>query len=735
MTTLKLNNIKCASCVEHVESELSKFDKNVNVNFATKKVSLDIKDTNIKDIEKILSSIGYPVNHNDENFDEDKSKKTLIYVSIFGILILYISMIDMVFPALLPEMIQSEINPIINISTQVVLTMFILALTFSIYLAGFKNLFSGHPSMYSLISLGTSSALAYSFFGYYNILMGNMSYVGNIYFETVAIILVLVVVGAYIEEKMRHQTSRAIEKLLDMKPKEALMLIGSKEVSVPVGKLLIGDTIIVKAGMSIPADGEVIDGFSVIDESMITGESIGVEKTIGDKVVSSSINQNGVLKIKVLKLDKDSTINQIIDMVQQASSQKAKMSRLADIFSKYFVWSVIGVSLFAFIVWYFIVGSSFAFSLYILIAILVIACPCAIGLAAPVSIMVALGYATKKHILVKNVQSLEMMSKIDSIVLDKTGTITKGSPVVVETISKDTTHKDIDIQAISSSLANKSTHPLSQAIVKSANSENFLEVENFKETQGKGISGIINNKMYHLGNKKLFEQNKININTENSYKTGMSYILFGDDSGLISIIYIQDEVKETSYEAILQIQHQGINVYMMSGDTKEISLNIASDVNIKKENVFSNVLPQEKAELIQELLNKGKKVAFVGDGINDSIALSTANIGFAIGAGSDIAIESSDIVLTRSSLLDIISAIKIGKKTIANIKQNLFFAVIYNLIGIIIASGLLYPFFGILLSPMIAALAMSLSSISVLSNALRLKVSLSREPLAIQKVL
>jgi len=715
MQTFKVNNIKCASCVEQIEDKLSQFDKDVFVNYATKSVSINASNKQLEDIKKLLKNMGYPASSSDNK----NTFKTLIVVLLLTAILFGIVMLNMFMPDILPILMQIQYAPILNITIQIVLTFSALALTTDIYKSGFKNLISGYPSMYSLIAIGTSFALTYSLYSSYKIFLGDMSYIEGLYFETVAMILSLVLLGAYIEKKMGKKTSKALEKLLNLKPKMALFLLGDKEIEVPVQKLKIGDTIVVKAGMSIPVDGEIIDGKSSIDESMITGESIEVSKQVGDKVISSSINKNGVLKIKVTTLDKDSTINQIIDMVQQAQSKKAKTTKIADIFSKYFVWSVIFIAIASFVVWYFIVGSTFSFALYISITILIIACPCAIGLATPVSIMVALGHATSKHILIKNIQSLEIMSKLNVIVLDKTGTITNGTPKLVE--AKNISNKDIDISTISSSLASKSTHPLSQAIKQDIK---LLDVKDFVEYEGMGIVGTIQDNTYYLGNKKLFAKYKINIKDNTWHKTAMSHIFFGDKDGLLAIFYIKDTIKQSSKEAIKQMQQKGIEVYMISGDNKDIAYDIASEVGIKNDFVFAEVLPKQKADLVKKISNKNKKVGFVGDGINDSIALSTADVGFAIGAGSDIAIESSDVVLTRSSLLDVSSAMSLGKYTISNIKQNLFFAIIYNSIGIIIASGILYEFIGVLMSPMIAAFAMMMSSISVLSNALRLKFRL-----------
>ena len=549
-------------------------------------------------------------------------------------------------------------------------------------------------------------------------------YMGDIYFESAGTILTLITLGKYLETKSKGKTSDAISKLINLAPKTSIVLRDGKEVLINTDEIVYHDIVVIKPGGSIPVDGIVLEGVSSVDQSSITGESIPVQKKLGDKVVSGTINKNGVLKIRATKVGENTTLSQIIKLVEEASNSKAPISKLADRVSGVFVPIVITIAILATLYWLFIAHMSFEFALSIGIAVLVISCPCALGLATPVAIMVATGKGAQNGVLIKSAESLELLHNIDTVVFDKTGTITEGKPEVTDIISY---IDENELLKIAGSLEQNSEHPLAEAIMNKLKDKNIdvYKIEGFNSTSGRGIEGKINTIRYIGGNLSFMEENNIkgiNIaknDSQSMQEQGKTCIYFADTSKIIGILGIADTIKSTSKIAIEELQKRNIDTIMITGDNKKAANAIAKETGISK--VISEVLPQEKEIEVSKLQKQGKKVAFVGDGINDSPALVKSDVGLAIGSGTDIAIESADIVLIKNDLLDVVSAIDLSKATINNIKMNLFWAFFYNAIGIPVAAGVFYFSLGFKLNPMIGALAMSFSSVCVVTNALRLR--------------
>jgi Cu+-exporting ATPase len=731
----------CAGIVKNAILKLEGV-KEVKTSFANGSAEVKYNSDIIKisDIKKAVDNAGYEAildKEGEDIYEKEKNAKKkevnilrnkFITALAFSIPILYLAMADLISMSLIPSFLSPSTYPLRFALTQVILSIPVVIAGYKFYTIGFKNLFKGTPNMDSLIGLGTGAAYLYGLFAVYMISNGSISYVKGLYFETAGVIIALILLGKYLEAITSGKTGEAIKKLMGLAPKTALIIKDGKEIEVSIAELEIDDQIIVKPGQIIPVDGSIVKGFSSIDESMITGESIPVEKNVGDKVIGGTINKNGVFTFKAEKIGKDTALAQIIKLIQDAQGSKAPIARLADIISGYFVWIVIGVAITSFLAWYFLSSLGFIFALTSLITILIIACPCALGLATPTSIMVGTGIGAENHILIKSAEALEIAHKTNAIILDKTGTITKGKPSVTS-IMKYSNINEQDILAIAASLEKGSQHPLAQAVVQYAEEKKvkLFEISNFNDNPGKGIEGIINGKNIFLGNMLLMKEKGIAIEESFIKKiqeqeiAGNTVILLSENNLLIGAVAVADTIKETSAKAILELQKMGIVVYMITGDNERTANAIAQKVGISPSNVFSEVLPENKALHVKKLQNEGKNVAMVGDGVNDAPALTQANVGIAIGAGTDVAIESADIVLVKSDLMDVTVAIKLSRATMLNIKQNLGFSFGYNILGIPIAAGLLYPFFGILLSPMIAAGAMSLSSISVISNALRLK--------------
>ncbi len=729
-------------CAKIVKDTLEKFNgiKDVETNYANSyaKFKYDSSLVKLSELKKAVDSAGYEatiIEEGDDPFEKErKAKEKVIQIlrtkfwiaAIFSFPILYLAVSELISKNLIPDFLSPEIFSIRFALTQMILSIPIVIAGYKFYTVGFKNLIKRTPNMDSLIALGTFAAYVYGIYSVFMIIEGNFEFVQNLYFETAGVIIALILLGRYLEEVTKGKTSEAIKKLMGLAAKTAKVIRNGKEIEIDVKELKVGDVIIVRPGEKIPVDGQIIEGNTSIDESMITGESIPVDKKKGDIVIGATINKSSVINFKATKVGKETALAQIIKLIQDAQGSKAPIARLADIISGYFVWAVIAIALISFGVWYFI-GYGFLFSLTILITILIIACPCAVGLATPTSIMVGTGLGAEQGILIKSAEALEISQKIDAVILDKTGTITNGKPELTKVLSfSKLTEKEI--LTMSSSIEKNSKHPLAEAIVRGAESKkiNFEKVTNFKEIPGHGLLAKIKNKLYFVGNRKLLKDNKIsyekNIKIINNLEeNGNTVMFFANKTKLLGIICVADTIKETSKTAISKFNDSKIEVYMITGDNERTANAIAKQVGVDVKNVFSQVLPEDKAKHVKKLQETGHIVAMVGDGINDAPALTQADVGIAIGAGTDVAIESADIVLMKSDLLDAVKSIKLSKGTMRNIKQNLFLSFAYNTAGIPIAAGLLFPFFGFLLSPIIAAGAMAASSISVVSNALRLK--------------
>ena len=730
----KIEGMTCTACASRVEKVTNKMPgvENAVVNFATEKLSIsfDADKVTFGEVKATVEKAGYKLIREEDTLknegkkvtEQSKLLKRLILSLVFTVPLLIITMGHMVGMPL-PEIIDPMINPFNFAIIQLVLTLPVVLTGYKFYSIGFRNLFKLSPNMDSLIAIGTSAAFIYSLYGTYEIYMGDAHFAMMLYYEASATILALITLGKYLEAVSKGKTSQAIKKLMGLAPKTATIVRNGKEIVLPIDEVIVGDIVIVKPGEKLPVDGEVVEGNTSVDEAMLTGESIPVEKTVGSKVIGASINKTGFIKYKATKVGKDTALAQIIKLVEDAQGSKAPIAKMADIISSYFVPIVIGLAIFASIAWL-IAGETGTFSLTIFIAVLVIACPCALGLATPTAIMVGTGKGAEYGVLIKGGEALEVTHQIDTIVFDKTGTITEGKPVVTDIVTRNISKDELLILAASSEKG--SEHPLGEAIVKGAEEKNLTlkDISNFNAIPGHGIQVEIEGKTILLGNKKLMVGNSIEIGdlgneSDRLANEGKTPMYIAIDNKLEGIIAVADTVKSSSNEAIENLHKMGIKVAMITGDNKKTADAIAKQVGI--DIVLSEVLPEDKANEVKKLQEKGSKVAMVGDGINDAPALAQADIGIAIGTGTDVAIESANIVLMKGDLRDVSTAIKLSKATIRNIKQNLFWAFGYNVLGIPVAMGLLHVFGGPLLNPMIAAAAMSLSSVSVLTNALRLR--------------
>lgn len=707
----------------------------MNVNIATNKAVI-VYDTSIVRLSEIKGAIkkaGYrPLDiEKQEIQDEDQDKKqkeiktmwTKFVVAIaFTIPLFYISMGHMIgLP--LPAFIAPHHNPLNFALVQLALTIPVMIAGYKFYTVGFKALFRGNPNMDSLIAVGTSAAIIYGLYATYKIMNGHVEYAKDLYFETAGVIIALIMLGKYLETRSKGKTSEAIKKLVGLQPKTAIIVQGSEEITIPIEEVEEGDIILVKPGEKIPVDGEVVEGHSSVDESMLTGESIPVEKNVGHNVVGASINKNGILKFRATKVGKDTALAQIIKLVEEAQGSKAPIAKLADVISGYFVPIVMAIAVISGLLWY-VTGNGAVFSLTIFISVLVIACPCALGLATPTAIMVGTGKGAELGVLIKSGVALESAYKIETIVFDKTGTITEGKPRVTNIISRDNLKEEKLLQ-IAATAEKGSEHPLGEAIVREAEERNvsLLNTEEFYAIPGHGIEVTLEGDKILLGNEKLMNDRNIEVTLKDESirlaSEGKTPMFIAINNRLEGIIAVADVVKENSKEAIKRLHDMGVEVAMITGDNRRTAEAIAKQVGI--DIVLAEVLPEDKANEVKKLQEEGKKVAMVGDGINDAPALAMADIGIAIGSGTDVAMESADIVLMKSDLLDVVTAIKLSKSTIRNIKQNLFWAFAYNTAGIPLAAGLFYAFGGPKLNPMFAAAAMSMSSVSVVTNALRLR--------------
>ncbi len=734
-STFNVTGMSCASCARTVENALNKNeDIKASVNIATEKVNIEYDENkyNFEKIKKIVENSGYGLvetlsEEEKMQMYEDKIKSLrnkLILAAVFAIPLMYISMGHMM-GIHLPDIVNPKKNAAIYSIVQLLLTIPVVYAGKDFFIHGFKNLVRKSPTMDSLIAMGASAAIIYSLYATYMTITVDPEYHMNLYFESAGTIITLILLGKLLEARTKGQTSSAIKKLIGLQPKKAKIIENGVEKEVLIENIKVGDIIVVKPGEKIAVDGKIVNGNTSVDESMITGESIPVSKNIGDKVIGGSINKNGSIQFEATEIGKDTVLSQIIKLVEEAQGSKAPISRMADIVAGYFVPIVIMIATITGIVW-FISGSGLTAALTFFISVLVIACPCALGLATPTSIMVGTGKGAENGILIKSGEALETAHKIKTVVLDKTGTITKGKPVLTD-LKVYNNFDENEILQLAASAENNSEHPLAEAIVNGAKERNveFKQYDKFRAMPGYGIRATIDEKEIQIGNRKLMASRKISTEAaEKDYEIlsneGKTPMFISVNNELAGLIAVADVVKETSKEAVEKMHKLGLKVIMLTGDNEKTAKYIAKEVGIDR--VIAEILPFQKSEEVKKLQEAGEFVAMVGDGINDSPALAQANVGIAIGSGTDVAIESADIVLIRNDLNDVAGAIALSKATITNIKENLFWAFFYNVIGIPFAAGIFYAFFnGPKLDPMIAAFAMSLSSVSVLMNALRLK--------------
>ena len=735
-----IEGMSCASCAMTIENAVSKIPgvHKASVNLATEIMAVEANDSvTPEDIAKVVDGVGYSARPRGKSVEEELEeknekkeahlrgmKRNLTISAIFTVPLLFIAMADMVgIP--MPAFLSPMQSPVSYALIQLALVLPILWVGRRFFVDGFKALSKGHPNMDSLVALGTSAAFLYSLYGTYHVLEGHAHFAMNLYYESAGVILTLITLGKYFEDVSKGKTSMAIQTLVGLAPKMATVLRDGQEVEIPVEEVQVGDLIRVKPGEKVPVDGVVTEGNSTVDESMLTGESIPVSKLVGDEVIGASLNKTGSFILKATKIGKDTALSQIIQLVEQAQGSKAPIAKLADKVSGVFVPIVIVLALVSGLAWYFLGQESWVFALTITISVLVIACPCALGLATPTAIMVGTGKGAENGILLKSGEALEEANHVNMVVFDKTGTITNGTPVVTDVVTADSTDADALIR-LAASLEVASEHPLGEAIVAKAKEQGaaFDEVTNFEAIPGFGIKGHVGETLVFLGNEKWMRENGL-VNVEMNDKAnqfaeqGKTPLYIGYNDAVQGLIVVADTVKESSARAIQTLHEMGIQVAMMTGDHERTAQAIASEVGIDR--VFSEVLPQDKANYVSKLQEEGYIVAMVGDGINDAPALAQAQVGIAIGTGTDVAIESADAVLMKSDLMDVPAMLKLSRATIRNIKENLFWAFAYNIIGIPFAMGVLHLFGGPLLNPMIAGAAMSFSSVSVVLNALRLK--------------
>lgn len=732
---LKITGMTCAACSSSIEKAIlrKKGIKSAMVNLSTERLTVEFDENIIllDQIEEIILKLGYGIDKSESSSYLDKNihtKKILIRFIIsliFTVPLLYISMGHM-FSYEVVDFLNHEKNPLNFTIAQFILVIPVLIVGTPFFKKGIKSLINFKPNMDSLITIGTISAFLYSLYESVKVISGNHASAMNLYYESSATILTLITLGKYLEAITKGKTSNAIKKLIGLSPKTALVERDGVEVEIKIEDVKVGDILIVKSGEKFPVDGEIIYGSCLVDESMITGESVPISKKINDKVIGASINKNGFVKYVSTKIGEDTMLSQIIKLVEEAQNSKSKIAKLADKVSYYFVPTIIFIAVVSFLFWIFY-KRDFEFAFIIFVSVLVIACPCALGLATPTSIMVSTGLGAENGILIKSGEALEIAHKTNVVVLDKTGTITEGKPKVTDLlINSDVFNDEKEFLSYAVSIEKGSEHPLGEAILEYGIEKkvDIFEIEDFKNIEGMGVSASVNFKRILLGNKKLLDENNINIGEfknvsdilANSGKTPMYMVV---DNKFGGIIAVADTVKENSKKAIEKLKSMGIKVLMLTGDNKKTALSIGKEVGI--EEVIAEVLPKDKSLEITKLKDIGYKVCMVGDGINDAPALMNAHIGIAIGSGTDIAIESASVILMKNDLFDIPKFFKLSKNTIRNIKQNLFWAFLYNVIGIPFAMGLFYLFGGSLLNPMIAALAMSFSSVSVILNAIRLK--------------
>ena len=743
-----LTGMSCASCAANIESAVGSLPEvsAASVNLATEVLSVTYQPGAINEeiICQTVAEAGYQAQvladqagasqaqiqqEADQAAQAKANHQAALWrrfwlSAIFALPLLCLAMAEMV-GLTLPTWLSHRGGGQLFVSLQLALTLPILWLGRSFFLNGFKHLVKGHPNMDSLVALGTSAAVAYSLYSSIQVWLGNHHAAMSLYYESAGVILTLVTLGKYFEARSKGQTSAAIQALIKLAPQEAQVLREGQEVTLPLDQVQVGDLVRVRPGQKIPVDGRVVEGQSWVDESMLTGESLPVAKKVGDQVVGASLNQQGSLIVETNKVGQDTTLAQIIHLVQAAQGSKAPIAQLADRVSAVFVPVVMTLALVAGLAWYLIGGQSWGFALTISIAVLVIACPCALGLATPTAIMVGTGKGAEQGILIKSGTALEMAHQVDAVVLDKTGTLTQGQPQVTDVLPLTGWTPD-QLLALAAAAEVNSEHPLGQAIVAGARERELAlpEVTDFQSLTGSGIQVRLDQATYYLGNRRLMQEQGLDLGQAEDQAAalaagGKTPIYVANEHELLGLIAVADPLKETSPEAVRRLKAMGLQVIMLTGDNAKTAQALAAEAGIDQ--VISDVLPADKAQVVADLQAKGLKVAMVGDGINDAPALAQADVGLAIGRGTDVAIESADMVLMGSDLTSVATAIKLSQATIRNIKENLFWAFAYNVLGIPVAMGVLHLFGGPLLNPMLAGAAMSFSSVSVIVNALRLR--------------
>ena len=737
--TLGVEGMTCSACSAAVERALSRLDgvKSASVNLTTNRatVEYDAGTVTLAQIRRAVTDAGYTPRMEEEARDEQEEKREkalrnmrlrVIIAAVFALPEFYIGMGHMI-PALklpLPAFMDPHLFPFIFALVQLILTIPVVIAGRRFFTNGMKTLFRLAPNMDTLVAIGTGSAFVYSVYAMIRIYIGDLAFSGSLYFESAAVVITLVMLGKYLEAVSKGKTSQAIRKLMRLAPKTATVLRNGAELELELDDVEVGDIVIVKPGASIPVDGEVTEGASSVDESMLTGESLPVEKAPGSSVTGGSINGEGLLKFRVTRVGEDTALSKIIKLVEDAQSKKAPIAKIADKVSGIFVPIVMGIAIVSAVGWA-LAGQTFDFVLTSFVTVLVIACPCALGLATPTAIMVGTGKGAELGILIKSGEALEAAHSIKTVVLDKTGTLTEGRPKLTDIVVYGSIGEE-ELLKIAASAERGSEHPVAKAIVEGAVERGLAldEPQSFKAVPGRGIDAQVNGVRVLAGNVKLMQENGVDVSTaakdsETLAKKGRTLMYVALDGQLAALCAAADALKSTSREAVARLRHMGIEVVMITGDNRDTANAIAEEAGITR--VLADVLPQDKAAEVARLQQGGRKVAMVGDGINDAPALAAADVGFAIGTGTDVAVESADVVLMRGDLNEVPTAIALSRATIRNIKQNLFWAFAYNTAGIPFAAGVFFIFGGPLLNPIFAGAAMALSSVSVVSNALRLR--------------
>ena len=733
--TLKIGGMTCAACSAGIERVLKKMApvQSAQVNLATERatVTYDESALSFPQIREAIEHLGFTVVNETAQKEaqrkareQEVARKKLVVSAVFTVPLLYIAMAPMLpFSLPYPAFLLPENNPLLFAVVQLFLCLPVMAAGYRFYTVGYSSLFHRSPNMDSLVAVGTTAAFLYSFYALCRVGLGEAHYAHSLYFESVGTIITLVMLGKFLEARSKGRTGDAIKKLMGLAPKTGLVIRDGREQEIPLEQIQVGDVVLVRPGEKIPVDGRILEGETAIDESMLTGESLPVDKGPGDKVVGASINQNGFIKMEATKVGADTALSQIIRLVEEAQGSKAPIAKLADVISGYFVPVVLTIAALAGLAWFFVGGETFLFSLTVFVSVLVIACPCALGLATPTAIMVGTGKGAELGVLFKNAEALEIAHKVDTVVFDKTGTITQGRPQVTDLEGEDPDR----LLQVAAAAEQGSEHPLGAAILAEAKARGLTlpPVGEFRAIAGRGLSATVEGGRVLLGNRALMEEEGVEIaplleTASRLADEGKTPMFAAWDGKALGIVAVADVIKPDSRRTIEKLNQMGIRTVMITGDNQKTAAAIARQAGMGE--VLAEVLPQDKAAKVKELRDQGRVVAMVGDGINDAPALAQADIGIAIGSGTDVAIESADIVLVKSRLGDVLTALRLSRATIRNIKENLFWAFCYNTIGIPVAAGLLHLFGGPLLNPMIGAAAMSLSSVSVVSNALRLNL-------------